>query len=190
MRRNVAQRLRPPIPERIQRNVHDDAVRIRIVSVILPEHQHRRAVICRIFRAQPRHRVRTQRDIPPGCRFRLCPKGMVALVAEFREQVIEVRQMIRRVADFHPRHELDIVIFRIPHRLTALDHLRLMHAVAQNILRPVPICENPLAVAPACRSHQQRHREILFSIRRRAFRIVLAVQLHRPCEVSLMHARR
>ena len=71
------------------------------------------------------------------------------------EQLIEMRKMVRRIAERASRNEEEQVIFPIPHRGAGPSVLAFMQACAQDRSRLFAVIEDALAVAPSVGGEKQ-----------------------------------
>jgi len=152
----------------------------------------RRAVKVRIARRQARLGVRSLHKKGAAGLGGLLPERAVLLRSPARPQLIERRQMIRRIGErmrHHVRHKQDHWRIRVHHRphrvrspLARCGNQLPVHHCVQQLLRLGVIVVNPLAIAPAIGRKQERHRKVRFAVRRGAFGVVRSIRFAAPRE--------
>ena len=132
------------------------------------------------------HRYSRPEDVPEHTVFVITTDGMENASCQYSAE--EVRQMIGRIRKISPRHEKNLVIFLIPHRMTLASVLSLMQAGPQNLPGLCRIVIDALTVPPSVRGKEQGHGIELLSIRRRTVRIFTAVRCAGPGKIPLAPA--
>ena len=173
----------------VHRDICDCTIGITVIPVVAAEDllmlAVRGSVIIRILCRQSGIRMTGFMQIGTACFCSTFPELPILLICVFRKEFVEMRQMVRRIAEIQSRYKFDQFVGRLPHRITRMSRFSFMHTLMQDRFCLPAVIKNALSVSPSSRCKEQCHSKILFPVRCRAIRIPCAVQSAGPCKVIL-----